>query len=62
MNHIIENIRSIFVKNPMEKEIEKSIKELNSYSDAELTDLGISRLCIEECVRGNAANTYLKAG
>lgn len=61
MNRIIENIRSVFVKSPAEKEIETSIQELKSYSDAELTDLGISRLCIEECVRGNAASYYQKA-
>ncbi len=66
MNHNIENIvssiRSVFVKSAAEKEIEESIRELKGYSDSQLDDIGVSRLSIEECVRGNTANGYQKAG
>ena len=62
ISNIVRNIRSVFIKSAEEIEIESSIRELKKYTDAELNDLGISRLCIEECVRGEAANCYKKAG
>jgi hypothetical protein len=40
-----------------EKQIKRAIRELKSYNDRELRDIGISRSKIEQAVRyGNAAN------
>lgn len=61
IEHIVGNIRSVFIKSSAEKSINSSIRELKRYSDAELSDIGISRMSIEACVRGSAANSFQKA-
>lgn len=60
IDHIVGNIRSVFIKSPVEQEIHNSIRELKRYTDSELNDIGVSRMSIEACVRGNAANTFQK--
>ena len=56
MNKTIKNylnaIYAEFTISESEEKIRESIRELNSYTDAELSDLGISRISIEESVRG----------
>lgn len=60
IDHIVGNIRSVFIKSPVEQEIHNSIRELKRYTDSELNDIGVSRMSIEACVRGNSANTFQK--
>lgn len=60
IKNIIGSVRAVFVKSAEEREIQASIRELRNYSDAALNDIGISRFRIEECVRGEAANSDRK--
>jgi hypothetical protein len=60
MKNLTRSIVGIFnkkMRNPAEVEIKLAIRALKTYSDRELTDMGISRCDIENVVRyGNAAN------